>query len=269
MKRQKGFTLIELLVVISIIAILVALLLPALSSAREAGQGVACGNKQRQLSIAVNQHMFEQDGKLPWMWVNQAGVNNQGASLNRDGIRTWRAEIWPYVNNQANLYDCPSEENEKYENGWNGASIATILNRQNIADEWQAQSGYGAAFAHWEANNVAGRAAFARGGGSIVRESEMTISQPARVITFGDGNTAETKYAAPDTRYRWWIWSDQHIYNTPGFNRADEISSWGHDRHSRRANYSFVDGHVAMLDAGDIPCAVGECWWSIELNAHK
>ncbi len=62
---RKAFTLIELLVVISIIALLMAIMMPALGKAKEAAKRVICGSNQKQLAEAVYTYSTE-NGQLPW-----------------------------------------------------------------------------------------------------------------------------------------------------------------------------------------------------------
>jgi len=64
--KRRGFTLLELLVVMSVLAILVALLLPALASAQQAGRKAICLANLRQIGIAVHAYAFEQDGRIPY-----------------------------------------------------------------------------------------------------------------------------------------------------------------------------------------------------------
>ncbi len=63
--RSRGFTLIELLVVISIIALLIGILLPALSAARDAARTTQCLSGLRQMGIGFNAYASEYKGRLP------------------------------------------------------------------------------------------------------------------------------------------------------------------------------------------------------------
>ena len=63
--KSTGFTLIELLVVIAIIAILAAILLPALNSARERGRSASCVSNLKQIGMAINNYLDDNNGRMP------------------------------------------------------------------------------------------------------------------------------------------------------------------------------------------------------------
>ncbi|WZP00918.1 DUF1559 domain-containing protein [Isosphaeraceae bacterium EP7] len=93
---RPGFTLIELLVVISIIAVLIALLLPAVQSAREAARRIQCTNNMKQMGLATHTYISQCDLFPPG--AIKDGFGNTGNAL------TWRAMILPQMeaNNQYN-----------------------------------------------------------------------------------------------------------------------------------------------------------------------
>jgi len=76
-KPPRGLTIVELLVVIGIIAILMALLLPAIQAAREAHRRIQCQNNIRQIGVALHNH-HDVHGRLPAGWVSRDLGGNPG-----------------------------------------------------------------------------------------------------------------------------------------------------------------------------------------------
>jgi prepilin-type N-terminal cleavage/methylation domain-containing protein len=78
---RRAFTLIELLVMLVVIGILAALILPALSAARENGRRAHCLNNLRQIGLAMTMYADEHGGVLPpYFYVTQLGVGGGGGA---------------------------------------------------------------------------------------------------------------------------------------------------------------------------------------------
>jgi prepilin-type N-terminal cleavage/methylation domain-containing protein/prepilin-type processing-associated H-X9-DG protein len=96
---RRGFTLIELLVVIAIISLLIALLLPAVQSAREAARRIQCTNNLKQLGLAMHNYESSIGGFPPSMCASGAGTNVTWIN----GWSAW-ARVLPY-SEQGNLFN--------------------------------------------------------------------------------------------------------------------------------------------------------------------
>jgi len=134
--RRGGFTLIEVLVVVAIIALLVSILLPSLSQAREATRAVVCKTRMRQLFFGHTYYGADNNGRFPhWSWWLYDGIGHFEAKVGDTSRGFWAAEkVYAITNGTRSLdssqwirygdiykytkapetYFCPADDHQRY-----------------------------------------------------------------------------------------------------------------------------------------------------------
>ena len=219
------FTLIELLVVIAIIAILAAMLLPALNRARETAEAVSCKNNQKRLGLVLQ---FYQDANKGWVMQS----NNNSDVVKNHWIpfhlsRTTGLEFSGYLDKRLKAYGCPSP---KYVITSPGYFSHILYGTRMIT------SGTGVSWIYVFENDPY-RGYYVNLERYINSLTPPYKASPSQFHFFGDTVTSTVTKRAVLQSANYYTY-DQSNYLTAGI---------VHTRHGKAANLWFVDGHVEGL----------------------
>lgn len=230
-----GFTLIELLVVIAIIAILVSLLLPALSRAKAKGRQTSCLNNLKQLSTALI------------MYTTENGVYPYTGDFETGGL--WYTSLLPLAGNQEKIMDCPD-----YKGGKGFRWMKNVIFYFGGA---YAYNGFGTR--SLEYNYTSNSQLLGLGGDRSFETqkafdplNESMVRQPANMIAMGD--------------------SLMMTFGITGyiFNLKDGKTPKS-NRHGKGLNVAFCDGHVEFQERTQLfdPNQEARRRWNNDHQPHK
>lgn len=231
-----AFTLIELLVVTTIIAVLIAILLPSLKQARAAAQRAYCASNTHQLHVAQTLYLADNFNLLfPYYWNAEAGAG-----------KVWTYELKPYINAAHDVLKCPSTEDPPGKSVWgndpNPSSANTRMGsarmtwgdqRHGEVEPWD-RSSYG--YNTWlcyDNRYIAD---------SDVFKSLNEITMPSRVPMLGDSAWRDL--------YRGTLKIFPSNMDDPYRSMAssmDTVALWCTNRHGRATNVVCMDGSSSAV----------------------
>ena len=235
MQKKKAFTLIELLVVISIIALLIAILMPALNKAREQATGAVCLANQKNMMLAWIMYADDNDdaivsGVVPentednvWREPPQDDDGNYRGALGdnptlherHNGIRA--GSLYKYTKT-VDVYHCPGDKR------WTKGSVYGNGPDYQMYASYSLPAGMGPggpSAEHW-----------------LKKTSE--IKTPSSKYTF-----LEEAYDGSCAAFACYTWSfiySQDINDPANYSWWDMLSSW----HNKKTTMGFADGHAEM-----------------------
>ena len=222
MRDSRHFTLIELLVVIAIIAILAAMLLPALNKARMTAQKSSCQNNLKSMGNAVAMYAADHEDTLP-------GLNGFGGF----SLAWWKCRIAPYLGLNFKLTDAREDWDEAFSKGvfrcpvWKAALITSgLIGEKNVYG-----GGYG--YGYYGDKHATGYQHATRG---IFWRKVTQVAMPSETIIIGessDGNMTQETAGA--------VLYYGGCTSVPG----------DPDRHDNAFNALWVDGHVSLMKTLD------------------